>query len=125
MFPNLSKRFDHFQVAAPAHPVALAVLLLVRVPCRRGRRRCGSRVLMQLGIQLRHRGLRRAGNQFRRRRGDHVRPAGCREDLLLLGQLPLRRLLVLVRAVELEPTSMPPHVKTLADVLSQQAPQQA
>ena len=78
-----------------------------------------------MSLDLSECGDRRSGDHLRRRRGDHVRPAGCREDLLLLGQLPLRRLLVLVRAVELEPTSMPPHVKTLADVLSQQAPQQA
>merc|ERR1719240_1286639 len=84
------------------NPVALAVLLLVRIPRRGGRRRRGSRVLVQLGVQLRKRGLRRAGNHFRRRRGDQIRAAGRCEDLLLLRQLLLRRFLVLVRAVELE-----------------------
>merc|ERR1719240_1084137 len=92
----------HEHVHQSNDPVALAILLLVRIPRRGGRRRGSSRVLVQLGVQLRERGLRRAGDQFRRRRGDHVRAAGRCEDLLLLRQLLHRRLLVLVRAVELE-----------------------
>merc|ERR1719316_239598 len=83
-------------------PVALAVLLLVGVPRRRRRRRGGGRALVQLGVVRLHRGNGSSGDHFRRRRGDHVRPAGRCEDLLLLRQLLHRRLLVQVRAVELE-----------------------
>merc|ERR1719159_742341 len=80
------------------HAVALAVLLLVRTPRVRRRRR-GSVVL-----QLHEHRLRRARDHHRRIRRDHVRGAGRREELLLVRQLLLRRLLVEVRAVELEQT---------------------
>merc|ERR1719472_148406 len=78
------------------HAVALAVLLLVRTPRVRRRRR-GSVVL-----QLHEHRLRRARDHHRRIRRDHVRCAGRREELLLVRQLLRRRLLVQVRAVELE-----------------------
>merc|ERR1719426_421853 len=78
------------------HAVALAVLLLVRTPRVRRRRR-GSVVL-----QLHEHRLRRARDHHRRIRRDHVRGAGRREELLLVRQLLRRRLLVEVRAVELE-----------------------
>merc|ERR1719311_1499566 len=80
--------------------VALAILLLVRTP--RLRRRRWRRVVERVGANLREDRLGRAGNVLRRRGSDHVRPARCGKDLLLLRQLLLRRLLVHSRAVELE-----------------------
>merc|ERR1719463_667296 len=83
--------------------IALPVLLLVRIPRRGRRRRRGIRALVQLGVDLSlHRGDRSAGDHLRGRGCDHVRPARRGEDLLLLGELLLRRFLVHVRAVELE-----------------------
>merc|ERR1719353_681981 len=83
--------------------IALPVLLLVRIPRRGRRRRRGIRALVQLGVDLSlHRGDRSAGDHLRGRGCDHVRPAQRGEDLLLIGELLLRRFLVHVRAVELE-----------------------
>merc|ERR1719174_2656890 len=78
------------------HAVALAVLLLVRVPRgRRSRRRSlvGGHTHLSVDLRLDH---------LRRQRGDHVTRARRDEQLLLLCELLLRRLLVHVRAVELE-----------------------
>merc|ERR1719355_248479 len=76
--------------------VRLPVLLLVRAPGLRRRGR--GRVVLELHEQHR---LRRARDHHRRIRRDHVRGARRREELLLVRQLTLRRLLVEVRAVEL------------------------
>merc|ERR1719311_1834463 len=79
-------------------PVALAVLLLVRSPRLRRWRR--STVVVRMGTNLGEDRLRGAGNVLRRRRGDHVRPARGRIDLLLFRPILRRRLLVHSRTVE-------------------------
>merc|ERR1719313_3094577 len=76
----------------------LAVFLLVRTPRVRRRRRSS---LAHVGAELHKHSLRGARDHDRRLRRDHVRAAGRGEDLLLVGQLLLRSLLVQVRAVEL------------------------
>merc|ERR1719213_1531186 len=85
-------------LAVPDDPVTLAVLLLVRTPRVRRRRRSS---LAHVGAELHKHSLRGARDHDRRLRRDHVRAAGRGEDLLLVGQLLLRSLLVQVRAVEL------------------------
>merc|ERR1719313_2944595 len=76
----------------------LAVFLLVRTPRVRRRRRSS---LAHVGAELHKHSLRGARDHDRRLRRDHVRAAGRGEDLLLVGQLLLRSLLVQVRAVKL------------------------
>merc|ERR1719213_899886 len=85
-------------LAVPDDPVALPVLLLVRTPRVRRRRRSS---LANVGAELHKHRLRGARDHHRRFRRDHVRAAGRGEDLLLVSQLLLRSLLVQVRAVEL------------------------
>merc|ERR1719182_1317854 len=88
----------HEHVHEPDDAVALAVLLLVRTPRLRRRRRSS---LANVGAELHKHRLRGARDHHRRFRRDHVRAAGRGEDLLLVSQLLLRSLLVQVRAVEL------------------------